>query len=71
MLNMAKKRSYDKYIKNCIRNKEFKDEFHKWNFILQQEGRETIQPGKASIIEQQSQQKHKKKGVPHWAKGKY
>jgi hypothetical protein len=65
------KKKVETYIKNCIGNKEFKDEFHKWNFILKQEGKESIQPGKASIVEQREQQKHKKKGLPGWAKGRY
>ena len=58
---MGKKRKIQSYIKNCITGKEFRDEFHKWNFILKQEGCESIQPGKASIVEQQMQKQSKKK----------
>lgn len=65
-----KKQRIKSYIKNCIKDKEFRDEFHKWNFILKQEGREAIQPGKSSMVEQKAQQKYNKRGVPGWARGK-
>lgn len=65
------KLSPERYIRNCIGDREFVDDFHKWNFILKQEGKESIQPGKASIVERNAQQKSKKKGVPNWGKGKY
>lgn len=67
---MSKKRSIQSYIRKCTAGKEFRDELHKWNFILKQEGKESIQPGKASIVEQQAQRKHKKRGVPSWGRGK-
>ena len=50
--------------------REFNDEFHRWNFILSQLKLESIQPQKATRIEQEAQAKHKKRGVPNWGKAK-
>ena len=70
---MGKKRIKPKKVNldRLCYGRQFNDEFHKWNFILSQLKLETIQPGKASIVEQQAQQKHNKRGVPNWGKSKH
>lgn len=47
---------------------QFRDIFHEWNWKLANQGLDTIVPQKPTIIEQRTQQKSKKTGVPRWAK---
>ena len=50
--------------------RQFNDEKHRWNFILSQLKLEAIQPQKATRIEMEAQEKHMKRGVPNWGRGK-
>ena len=49
----------------------FKDEFHKWNYLLIQNGLKSVAPQKPTEKEFYEQRKSKRKGLPNWAKGKH
>lgn len=65
-----RKIDYTTHIEYICRGKQFKDELHKWNYILRNMKMDVVQVQKANKREEEAQRKHKRRGVPHWCKAK-